>query len=138
MISKLIYRRGKEPFIAHALSRAFVHENAENIERDKEIAAQVNLIVQQNEIGDALLNKIKDETAKDEELSKLSQMIQTGWPNHNKKVNDKIRFFCKHKSELTTTDGIIYKDQAILIPKSRRAQILSKIHCSHLCKIIKK
>lgn len=127
----LRYKRGKELIIADALSRAYLSTKDES-DWDNEMAAYVNLINTNTAINDKLLEKIKEETIKDTDLVKLSEVISNGWPNNSKQLDNEIKSFNKYKSELTIVNGIIYKGQTILIPKSLRKEILEKLHYNHL------
>ena len=51
-------------------------------------------------------------------------MITNGWPNSIKEVPPEIQAYWMFPEELTIEDGLIIKGTQIVIPNSRRKQIL--------------
>jgi hypothetical protein len=58
-------------------------------------------------------------------------MIRVGWPQSKKALPDDLKEYWNHKLELSETQGIILKDQRILIPLVLRRKILDKLHQGH-------
>ena len=78
------------------------------------------------------MNEIKQETLKDSVLSKLTKLIQNGWPENRSSVPDEIKpYFC-YRHELTIVNGIIMKGTRIVIPSSLRKEIKKCLHTGHL------
>lgn len=128
-----VYKRGKELIIADALSRAYLNsENNETNELDQNIAAHVNLIKSELGASDYLLEEIRRETAADPELLELSNTIQNGWPNSNNKLTDKVKIYCRNKSELSVINGVVFKGKCIVIPRSLRKETLNNLHYNHM------
>lgn len=46
-------------------------------------------------------------------------------------MSDPIKQYHNYKSELTTYNGLVLKNQAILIPENLRKEMLSKLHKAH-------
>lgn len=124
----LKYTPGKELIIADALSRTHFSQGEVN---DPDVTEQVCVINPEN-ISNDYLQKIKVETEKDVVLKKLYQIIKVGWPNSLKHVNESNKIYYKYKGQLTISNGIIYKENACVIPKCLRNEILHKIHYNHL------
>lgn len=127
----LRYRRGSQLYIADALSRAYIKEQIiDNF--DKELQAQVCLIISQINVTENKLKEFQINTNKDCELIELKKVILEGWPNNNKKVNDKIKAYSKFKDELTVLNNVIFRGQAIVVPSNMRREMLNRIHYSHM------
>ena len=55
----------------------------------------------------------------------------TGWPTDKRKLDPLVRPHPTFKDELSLADGIVYKGQQAVIPKSMRPAMLDKIHNTH-------
>ena len=71
-------------------------------------------------------------TANDEPFQRLKKAIEDGWPTHTKSVHPSIRQFWSIRDELHMADGVIFKGNCAVIPLLLRAEMLEKIHESHL------
>ncbi|XP_024876805.1 uncharacterized protein K02A2.6-like, partial [Temnothorax curvispinosus] len=113
----LRYRPGKELVIADALSRAYVKEH--NIaEWEEDIDAQVCLITSQINATPKKLEKLVEETNKDDELVELKKVILAGWPKNTKQLPNSVKSYKQYQSELTIADGLVFKGQSLVIPKN--------------------
>jgi len=83
-------------------------------------------------IPDALIDRVKDQTEKDPNMSMLRQVIKDGWPNTKSELPTGLTPFFDIRDTLTTDDGIILKGERILIPQSMRRDIKDKLHSAHL------
>lgn len=127
------YKRGKDLLIADALSRAYLPNRSDDDRSlEIEIDAQICLITSQINATDTKMQEIREKTKSDEELIVLKNAIENGWPNDSKKLNEKVKIYCKYRDDLTIINGIIFKGQCILVPKNMRKEMLNKIHYSHL------
>lgn len=127
----LRYKPGKELILADALSRTYM-KNSENFEWGKEIESQVCLITSQINVTESKLKEFKEETDKDEELMELKKVIKNGWPKNNKKLHENIKVYSQFQDQLTIVDDLIYKGHLLVIPKSLRNEMISRVHTSHL------
>ena len=85
------------------------------------------------------LERLRKETAKDEELQILSNVICKGWletlaqacenDKHQKQV---IELYWNSWDELTTEDGLVYKGHRLVIPAGERSDIVKSLHESHI------
>ena len=128
---ELRYRPGKDLLLADALSRAYLSETEVDLLED-EVEGHVCMV--KLELN-ATPNKIKEfvnETDKDTTLKELKELILNGWPNSNKKVKNNLKIFCPYKSELNIVDGLIFKNNCLVVPKSLQQEMLNRIHYSHL------
>ena len=122
------YRPGHTMTLADTLSRL---PNMEN-------TAQLNLPCHVDNINMDLMNfshdkqhQLKADTASDQTLRLLSQVIFEGWPNEIKSVDPKVREYWNHRDELALQDGIIFKGRRVVIPPTLREDILKQLHYGH-------
>ncbi|KAF2900155.1 hypothetical protein ILUMI_06022 [Ignelater luminosus] len=113
----VVYKPGKELFIADALSRAFVDEPVEKefYTLNEEVICQVNALIENLPIADRILDKIKNETCKDTELIELKKYITAGWPDNKNKLNQIINPYWTYKKELHIIDEILTRDDPWLV-----------------------
>ena len=81
---------------------------------------------------DEKIAQLKEETTKDPVLQKLKKIINEGWPNNSKTLDNEIKFFYPHKSDLCIVKDLIYKGNCIVIPESMTKEMLNRIHYNHL------
>ena len=72
--------------------------------------------------------KIRSATASDLMLSRLSEVIQSGWPAERADTDELVRPFYSFRDELVVHDGLVYKGQRLVIPKSLRRKMLEIAH----------
>ena len=83
-------------------------------------------------ISDQRLDEIRAETRKDQSLRELSEIILVGWPEDKKDAPALTHPYFSMRDELTVQDGLIFKGNSVVIPRSLRADMKTKIHSSHL------
>lgn len=124
------YKPGKHLYFADALSRSSY--NDKNCEIDEaEIESQMHL-VNMIEISPQKYDYIKNETANDKELQELTRTVLCGWPSSKKELNDYLKPYWPYRDEISEFNGVLFKANRIIIPKSLRGDILDKLHYNHL------
>ena len=120
---------GKQMIIADTLSRAFVNETEEKI--DKSIEVEVHELQKCLPISDEKYKILQNETINDETLRSVSNYLINGWPEF-KKLNGELRCFYTIKHDLQIHDKILFKGTSMVIPRRLRQEILNLLHESHL------
>ncbi|XP_020915037.1 uncharacterized protein K02A2.6 [Exaiptasia diaphana] len=118
---ELVYQPGKdEQDPLDFLSR---HPLPSNEEEETEA-----IIKQVTEASHAIvLDKIREETAKDEQLQKLSErMIKGDWARHRKDPD--ITPYFHIRQELYEVDGIILRDNKIVVPATLQRKVVKTAH----------
>ena len=119
--------------IADTLSRAhlpFMEKQEEEI--DEEIETYVNSVfIEGIPIAKDILQDIKKETMNDTILRKVKQNIENGWPEYKNQLCKSLQEYWKLKSELTCVDGIVMKNERIVIPEVLQPEILRYLHVGH-------
>ena len=127
------YTPGKDLIIADTLSRAhlpFMEKQEEEI--DEEIETYVNSVfIEGIPIAKDILQDIKKETMNDTILRKVKQNIENGWPEYKNQLCKSLQEYWKLKSELTCVDGIVMKNERIVIPEVLQPEILRYLHVGH-------
>ena len=83
-------------------------------------------------ISEERINEIRTETRKDHSLQCLAEIILKGWPEEKKFARELTHPYFDMRDELTLHDGLIFKANAVVVPKSLRADMKARIHSSHL------
>ena len=126
---QLVNQPGKEMYLADTLSRAYI-EDKETRSESEEIEA-INMI-KDLAISEERLKEIQQHTENDKQLQKLKHVIQSGWPNLKTDVSHEINLYFDVRDELTVQNGLIFKGERVVIPKSLRADMVRRIHSSHI------
>ena len=123
----LTYKPGKEMYIADALSRALPKQS--KISSTSHFCNDLETVnfVEDLPISDSTLAKFQVETAKDESLQVLSQVIRAGWPTKTSMVPTSAQPFFKYRYEMTRQNGLIFKGTKIVVPESLHRCML-KMH----------
>ncbi len=126
---KLEYTPGKYLYTADTLSRAVDPTVKASSQMEDDIEAYVNMVTTTVPVAPTRIEQIRAETLKDPDLQELIKVIAEGWPEQ---CTAKNREYWNVRAELTVVDGIVYKGQKIVIPRSMRKIMLEKIHEGHL------
>ena len=115
----LEYKPGSELALPDMLSRAPLPEtDINNVE--EETALQIHLIQSSLPVSKPRLEEIREETAKNESLKDLIEIIKRGWPETKACVSNSTRVYWDVRDELSELTGIILRGEIILIPTSMR------------------
>lgn len=130
---KLIYKPGTQLPIADALSRAHdINKNTKDeILLNEKIESQILSIQSSVPIAQKQIQNIKNETNKDPDLLKIIDYIKNGWPP-TKKLIPTLKPYFIIRNSLSFSDNLLLFNEKIIIPKSLQAEMLSKLHTSHL------
>ena len=127
----LKYKPGKMLFIADTLSRAAVEQGTDK-EMCQDVMVHINTLYENVEATSEMLNKIKNETEKDEILRTLCDYYKKGWPNNKKDIKDTVKLFWSVHSELHVINGIVFRNDRVVIPFALRKEMLRRIHEGHM------
>lgn len=128
----LRYKRGEELYIADTLSRA-TYSNVANDSTEEIMSLECLPVLNTTNQQQA---ELKRATADDSQLHKLKSVIRNGWPDNRKQLDDELRPFWDVRHSLTEIDGLIFKDQQIVVPRAMRHDMLDIIHQSHLGQVL--
>lgn len=120
----VVYKKGSELYIADTLSRAYLDETSPDLEGDYEVLMVIP-------ITPPKIEQLRQETATDPALQKLTQTIQAGWPEYLKDVHPDLRPYFGLRDQLSVHDGIVFKGEKIVVPLPLRPDYLNQIHKGH-------
>uniref|UniRef100_A0A8C4RPS8 Gypsy retrotransposon integrase-like protein 1 n=1 Tax=Erpetoichthys calabaricus TaxID=27687 RepID=A0A8C4RPS8_ERPCA len=129
---QVTFTPGRWMFTADTLSRAVDEKYGHEEKSSEVIEAYVDMVIKAMPVSDSKTQLIRTETAKDEVMQMLKEVIVQGWPENKHNCNPQVSDYWNCRAELTVVDGIIYKGCKIVIPLSLRKQMLQKIHEGHL------
>ena len=121
----LVWKEGKTLIIADALSRAPLSDT-ENTDEEYEIFTLRNI-----PISDVKMTKLKDETAKDVALQAVQRYIIFGWPKDKQDLPDEVKPYWNVRDEIYVCDGLIMKQERVVIPTALRKDMLRQVHSAH-------
>lgn len=128
---KIMYVPGKEMTLADALSRAPLTEQQDKRESDLMNVFAIRR-AEDIRVTDERLEDVRKQTAKDEVMQQLRKFIVKGWPSNVKKMPlDETRTFHKYKDEMSYEEGLLFMQDRIVIPRTQRTDMLSRIHDGH-------
>ena len=124
------HKPGKELVVADTLSRAPLPDQDPDME--KEIACFVHTLIVNLPVTDQMMTKLKAATQEDEMLQQLKSMVLNGWPETKQETPTKIREYWHCREEISEVDGLLLKNEKIIIPQSLHPEMLNKIHNGHM------
>ena len=71
-------------------------------------------------------------TEEDEDLRDLKTVICHGWPLRKEDVPVKVSYYFPFRDELTMQNGLIFKDERLVVPTSFCEEMTEKLHSSHI------
>lgn len=125
---KVTYKKGKDLYVADALSRNHLTVCDDIVESEEEISISMVKLLQ---VSKSRQEEMKIETERDETLQKLSSLIQNGWPQVKQDVDASVRSYWEFRDELAVEDGLIFRNNRVVVPTKMRSLMLEKIHESH-------
>lgn len=126
---KVQYKPGAEMYIADTLSRAYLPETDSS---DTDIEAQVHMVISNLPVSNEKLEEFKNETKKDTTLRTLTETVLSGWPETKQQAAKEIQAYWNYRDEISAVEGILFKGERLIVPAAMRAEMLQRVHESHL------
>ncbi|CAC5389163.1 unnamed protein product [Mytilus coruscus] len=126
----LQYRPRKEMYLADTLSRAYLKETSDTSITTDEIES-INMI-DELPISEERISELQEHTKNDLQMQELKEVIQEGWPINKWNVPSSVSIYFDIRDELTLQNGLLFKGERVIIPKSLRTDMIKKIHSSHI------
>ena len=122
------YKKGKEMYVADALSRVKWVEELDNSFDE----VTVNVVsADVNECTGITEEVIKQKTKEDSTLQLLKEFTLEGWPDCKNQTPVDIHAYWNFKEEISYVNGIIIKMNRIVVPRELRRIVLRNLHKSH-------
>ena len=121
---------GKEMYLSDCLSRASIKDNTSTV-LHKECEAYVNALLSNLPCTDRRLEQIKQTQHDDEICVKVMQYTQDGWPNRHE-LPAVLQPFHQFREDFSVCNGILMKNDRLVIPTCMRLEILDLLHVGHM------
>ena len=113
-------------YLADCLSRAFLKGKGD--QDDIENISMVEYLP----ISEERLKAIQQATECDEHLQMLKKVVLEGWPNDKQDVPIEAMPYFSYRDEISLQDGLLFRGERVIIPKSMRQEMKVRIHSSHM------
>ena len=126
----VIHKSGKDIPVSDFLSRSSLPDTFENLSAGLDL--HVHAVLQQLFVTDKRLEAVQQAILRDRQMQALQNMIVQGWPETRSACEQSVLEYWNHRDELSIEEGLIFRGQKIVIPKSLRAEMLKQVHTGHL------
>ena len=126
---EVIFSPGKNLVVSDTLSRAPLQDCTLD---EKDVEAQIHMLFEGLPVSDDKLEMFKKETINDTILQKLKEFTINGWSDNKSNVPSELRPYYSLRSEITVANGLLFKNDRIIVPTSMRKEMKERIHEGHL------
>ena len=127
-ITEIRSRPGRSTLVADVLSRA---SSLTQTPRDT-FDYQVHMLMAYLPISDAKLIEIQKATAEDPALREVKRYVFNGWPDNKINPPKELTPCYQFPADLSVINGLLYKEDRVIIPYIMRKNIKKKLHQGHL------
>ena len=126
------FLHGKENVIADALGRVCpLQSNNSKIKESNIDVIPVHHITQSTPVSKARLQELILVTQSDPTLCSLTKSVHEGWPQSRKDCPEQLLDFWSFRQDISEEDGLLYKNQRLIVPHSERLDTLKVLHLGH-------
>ena len=122
---------GKHINVADAQSRAYIEDEVDCGFID-DIEVRVHSVTQNFPGSSEQLEQIRCATSEEATLQRLYQVVMNGWPELRRSVQEDVRPYWNMRDEMSTSDGLLFEGERIVIPESMRQEMLQILHEPHM------
>ncbi|XP_028514512.1 uncharacterized protein K02A2.6 [Exaiptasia diaphana] len=123
------YVPGKKQFISDCLSRAPISDTEPVSEPEEMIG--INLIDTLG-VDSGTLQKFREASNCDVTSQVVMEYVVKGWPAEKHQLDELAREYWSFREELSVEDGLLFKADRIVVPRSLRPEVLEEIHGAHM------
>ena len=91
----------------------------------------VHHITQSALVSKARLQELRLATQSDASLHSLAKTAHKGWPQSKKDCPEQLLDFWSFRQEISKEDGLVYRNQRLIVPHSERLETLKVLHLGH-------
>ena len=132
---KVVYKKGKDIPVAAALSRVTPMDPEHNIQLPiiavNVITIHILMCVHPQDSFSKKLDQLRKSTVQDNQLTRLSRYINTGFPCDKKNLPTDLHEFWNHREALSIESRLITCGNRIIVQKEMRPEMLQYIHEGH-------
>ena len=123
---------GKQLVVADTLSRNCLSVPPETTsDTEEEVRAYVDAAEMVPPASPEKMERIKQATSSDPQLSCVLNCVVNGWPKNASDVPQEIRPYYAVRGDLSVTDGKIINQNRLVIPPVLQSEVLERIHDGH-------
>ena len=123
----VIYKRGRELYIADALSRAHLPSTDQAKEMEEYEVMVVDVLSAHR------VEELKRETLADPLCRRLAEVDSAGWPDAFRELPRDLRPFYAMREELTSDSGLLLRGRRFIIPHSLQHYYMQQLHQGQHC-----
>ena len=127
---ELQYSPGKDMLVSDTLSRSHLSRSESEFTEDS-LIHHVHSVLSNLPISETRLKQFQLETKNDPILQTLITYTTHEWPEKHLIPTDLLPYYT-HRSDITFCEGILLKNERIIVPTTLRAEMKSLIHQGHL------
>ena len=128
------YIPGKDMVVTDTLSRAYLSNTSTPEIDTSDMTRYVHFVISNLPISDDKLLEFQRETSRDPALEKLREYTENGWPQEKKDVDSLVHLYpyYKYRDEITAANGLLLRNERIIVPTTMSQEMRTKIHAGHL------
>ena len=131
----VVYNKGKDIPVADALSRVTPMDPEDNIKLPiiavNLITAHILLSAHPQDTFSRKLDRLRKSTAQDNQLTRLSHYINTGFPCEKKNLPTDLQEYWNYQDTLSIKNELLTCGSRIIVPHEMQAEMLQYIHDGH-------
>ena len=77
------------------------------------------------------LQELRELSNNDPELQELTRLVHQGWPKDIKECTDYTKRYWCYRDSISLENGLLYKENRLIVPQSERADTLELLHYGH-------
>jgi hypothetical protein len=127
---QVVYKPGKELFIADTLSRApspHLYDDDATADCEEQVHHVLTSIVP----AESTRRRYADATSRDPTLQHLQSVMEAGWPEHRRNCPESVKPFWPVRHDLTSVDGVLLVGTRLVVPFALRKEALDGVHDGH-------
>ncbi|XP_040078471.1 uncharacterized protein K02A2.6-like [Ixodes scapularis] len=122
----IVYKKGTKLVIANLLSKDCIKNESAGAYTDD---IQVMTIVP---MSPETVEELKRDIDQDKEIHEVIQATKEGWPSTTRGLSEPMKLYWSFRDELDVHDGILFRSEQIVIPKTWRNRLLVQVHAGYL------
>lgn len=91
-----------------------------------------HMVITNLPVSNEKFEEFRKETIKDLTLTKLSEAVLNWWPQTKSQAATEIQKYWNYRENISVVDRVLFRGQQLIVPDSMRAEMLKRIHESHL------